>query len=67
MVSESNGWIIEPGSVESLARAMKQSIDADPAVIDEKRRNSLQRVRNQFVWNVVAERVEAAIIQSLKR
>jgi glycosyltransferase involved in cell wall biosynthesis len=55
---DENGWLVEPGDVEGLARAIEEAASHTPrlAVLGARSREIVER---EFAWPVIAERHEA--------
>jgi glycosyltransferase involved in cell wall biosynthesis len=53
MVSESNGWMVEAGSVDDLAAKLVLSINLNDDELLEKKEKSLEMINNTFRWDKV--------------
>jgi glycosyltransferase involved in cell wall biosynthesis len=51
MVGESNGWLIRPHSEDDLFEAIRDALTISPERLNEKRSDSLERVKDQFLWD----------------
>lgn len=51
VVNESNGWLMKPGSVNSLAETMKLAISAGKAELEQKQTNAINKVADEFNWD----------------
>lgn len=54
-VDTTNGWLISPGSKRSLQAAMEEAINCSKGVLREKKRVSLTRVQEQFLWSGIID------------
>lgn len=57
MVKSKNGWLIDPGSVNSLKSAMVSAITIDKNSLEKMRRESVKSVRENFLWSDVIEKL----------
>jgi glycosyltransferase involved in cell wall biosynthesis len=53
-----NGWLVEPGDIEGLARAIEEAA-SHTSRLAELGARSREIVEREFAWPVVAERHEA--------
>jgi glycosyltransferase involved in cell wall biosynthesis len=60
VVDQRNGWLIEPGNVDTLARLLLQVIQSKPEEIHEKQKASLERIR-LFTWDNIARQTAESI------
>jgi glycosyltransferase involved in cell wall biosynthesis len=60
VVDQRNGWLIEPGNVDTLARMLLQVIQSKPEEIHEKQKASLERIR-LFTWDNIARQTAESI------
>lgn len=51
VVNPHNGWLIEPGNVQDLHRAMKEAIVLDADALTEKQKKSRELISREFNWN----------------
>ena len=61
MVNKENGWLIQPNDLEALKNAVIEALNIDNAMLKNLQANSIQKVRANFTWSVVAEKTRAAI------
>ena len=59
MVSDNNGWLIEPANQKELKEALKKAMDLNN--LDSKKENSLRLVQSEFNWDVISQKTIAAI------
>ncbi len=59
MVSNANGWIIEPANKIQLQTAIINAITCDDLTL--KKQNSLQLVNTKFNWDIIAQKTIKAI------
>lgn len=62
MVSDKNGWLIEPGNKKKLEDAFKQAMDSKD--LDLKKENSIRLVQSEFNWDVISKKT-LDVIQAL--
>ncbi len=55
MVNEANGWLIEPAHTNSLHKAFLAALKLDATALRAKKEASLERVKEQFTWERVAQ------------
>lgn len=60
MVSEKNGWLIEPGKTDQLEKMMKNAM-SDYAYLDSKKEHSLKLVNMTFNWDTIFEKLVQSI------
>jgi glycosyltransferase involved in cell wall biosynthesis len=60
VVQGETGLLVPPGDVEALAAALEQVL-SDPALAESMGAGGRKRVLEEFGWERVAERVEAAL------
>jgi len=53
LVNEENGWLIPPISAKDIEEKMLQILSADVKVIEEKKNNSVKKVKQHFLWDEV--------------
>ncbi len=53
-----NGWLVPPGDVCALCDAMEKIAVASPEEIEPMRTAALALVRNEYTWDIIAERTE---------
>ncbi len=59
MVSDKNGWLIEPANLEQLEAAIKDAINIKN--LTNKKEQSLQLVQTTFNWDIIAQKTIEAI------
>ena len=59
MVSDKNGWLIEPANKEQLEAAIIDAIDSKELI--SKKENSLQLVLSTFNWDIISQKTIEAI------
>ena len=59
MVSDKNGWLIEPANKQQLETALINAIDSEELI--SKKEHSLQLVQSTFNWEVIAQKTIDAI------
>ena len=59
MVSDKNGWLIEPTNKQQLEIALINAIDSKELI--SKKEYSLQLVQSTFNWEVIAQKTIEAI------
>jgi glycosyltransferase involved in cell wall biosynthesis len=60
MVSNDNGWLIEPRSAKSIEEKMLQILQTDVSEIEKKKINSVKKVKENFLWeSVIKKEIEA--------
>jgi glycosyltransferase involved in cell wall biosynthesis len=66
MVSASNGILIEPGNIPRLLNALKQMADMDRTVLSEMKKNSVGKVKNEFVYDMIIDKFMTTIQSLIK-
>lgn len=64
MVSEKNGWLIEPANKIELEKALNQAINSKE--LDSKKENSLQQVQSEFNWDIISKKTIKSIQNVIK-
>jgi len=59
MVSDKNGWLIEPANKDELKNALSEAIQSKD--LNSKKEKSLQLVQSTFNWNIIAKKTIDAI------
>jgi glycosyltransferase involved in cell wall biosynthesis len=59
MVSDKNGWLIEPANKEQLEAALIDAINAKD--LTSKKEKSIQLVQTTFNWDIIAQKNIEAI------
>ncbi len=65
IVDNSNGWLIQPGSVEAIQSGLEKILAEDPERIFQRQLASVQRIKDFFTWERVSARVEDEIRKRL--
>ena len=60
-VSPENGILIEPGNKYQLKQALEKMIQLDNGNLMKMKRNSIQKIKDKFLWENVAEQTIEAI------
>jgi glycosyltransferase involved in cell wall biosynthesis len=50
VVGPDNGWIVEPGNVESLRKTMAEAVAVPASHLDSMKSRSVQKIAEQFTW-----------------
>lgn len=56
MVSESNGWLIDPGNSEQLLLSLKEAIQCSDEVLAKKKSSSIDKAYSKFRWEVIIKK-----------
>ncbi len=56
MVSSANGVLIEPGNISQLTGAFKQLINLEGAQLIEMKKNSVEKIRSEFVYDRIIDK-----------
>jgi len=64
LVDDECGWFVQPGNSGELERQLVQILESGPEVVHHKGIHALQRVRDHFTWEKVAERLEGMLIRT---
>lgn len=56
-VSADNGWLVEPGSVRALYKAMEEAITIPDHELLQKKNFSLRKVKSDFLWEDIILKV----------
>lgn len=59
MVSEENGWLLQ--HPEEILKAMEASLNTDKKQLQQLKVNSIQKVKNNFLWEIIIQKIIAAI------
>jgi len=55
MVDERNGWLIPPLDAKTLYKAMSSVLSSSPGEIAKRRIQSVERVKNEFLWEKIID------------
>ena len=61
MVSQTNGILIEPGNIDQLFNALKQMIHMERIQLDEMKKKSLEKVKEEFVYDIIIDKFISTI------
>lgn len=71
VVSDINGWLVDPGSADDLVTKLAQSINVNDEVLLKKKQSSLEMVKTSFRWDKIAPElirsINHVIAQTKKR
>ena len=60
LVGDDNGWLIPPIDSKALVEKMTQILNSDKMVVEQKKINSVQKVKQHFLWDqVIVKEIEA--------
>ncbi len=60
LVNEENGWLIPPINTKAIEEKMLQIINGDVKNIEEKKNNSVKKVKQHFLWgDVILQEINA--------
>ena len=51
VVNDNNGWLMNPGSTDSLVETMKLAISASKHELEKKQNNAMAKVTDEFNWD----------------
>jgi glycosyltransferase involved in cell wall biosynthesis len=51
MVSAENGWLLHENNWQILKDTIEKAIRSDVAALEEMKRNSVQKIKNNFLWD----------------
>jgi len=60
-VSSENGWLIKPNHEKELLDAINKAIEISHDSLIEKKKNSIKKVKDLFLWGKIATKTIAAI------
>lgn len=52
-VNSSNGWLLEPGNVSQLKKAIQEATELSPELLKAKGQQSLNDIRTKFSWEKI--------------
>jgi glycosyltransferase involved in cell wall biosynthesis len=61
MVNEKNGWLIAPGNISALEKAMEEGINLDAEKLKAKKLEAVSGVKQNFLWDKIADETIQAI------
>lgn len=67
MVDESNGILINPGQVQEIFQALKDMVQASDMKILAFKLKSLEKIKANFVYELILERLNASIKKIIKK
>jgi len=65
MVGEDNGWLMKPRSVKEIEENLINILQASSADIEAKKRNSVKKVKDNFLWVEVIKKEIEAIMKAI--
>lgn len=65
-VDAANGWLISPNDVDALTVALKKAIDIENIELDVLRHQSVQKIKQNFTWEIVANHTFQEISDRIK-
>lgn len=54
-VDSSNGWLIPPADKNALTSILSNVINIEPDVIDDKKKHSIQKVKEKLLWDKIIQ------------
>ncbi len=66
-VDETNGWLIAPGDIASLKRAMIDAIEFPEETLVGKKKLSIQKIKDHFLWDRVIKKTMHQLNQVVNR
>jgi glycosyltransferase involved in cell wall biosynthesis len=55
LVSHSNGWLIKPGNISELTKAVLEALEISPEDLNQKKMASINLVKEKFTWDIVID------------
>jgi len=65
-VDSSNGWLVEAGNISSLKEAIISAIECKDELLTNKKRNSIRKIKDRFLWESVIEETIEKIELAMK-
>ncbi len=65
MVDERNGWLIPPFDSKAIQEKMVQILNSEEKIIEEKKSNSVKKIKQQFLWDAVVSQEINAIKKAI--
>lgn len=60
LVGDDNGWLIPPLNAKAIEEKMTEILRTDVAHIEEKKKNSVKKIKERFLWDeVIKQEIEA--------
>jgi len=66
-VDSGNGWLVEAGDIPSLKGAIVAAIESEDELLINKKRNSIQKIKDKFLWESVIEETISKIELAIKK
>ena len=66
MVAADNGWLIPPINANAIEQKIIEILQADAKIIEDKKTNSVKKVKQNFMWTEVVLKEIDAIKKRLK-
>ncbi len=57
MVSEKNGWLIEPGNIYAIRTSLEEALLIPNEDLFEKRKKSVELVEKKFLWSSIIDKI----------
>lgn len=66
VVDSSNGWLIPPADKNALGSSISSAINMEPEVIDQKKKKSIQIVKEKLLWEKIIQETISKINEKLE-
>ncbi len=66
MVNGENGWLVSPGNITSLQKAMEGGMNIDSRLLSGKKYAAVNEVKQKFLWDKIAAQTILAIEEKIK-
>jgi glycosyltransferase involved in cell wall biosynthesis len=63
LVDDKTGWLIKDASPKHIIEALEMAYLSDPVETRQRRVNALRRMKADFVWEHIAERLKGLLEQ----
>lgn len=67
MVSEGNGQLIEPGDIGVLTKSLREAIHLSDAEILSKKLRSIEKIKDEFAYDIILDRFLSSINKILSK
>lgn len=61
MVNEENGWLVQPGNANALAKAMNDAIEISTGQLEVMKRNAIAKAERSYAWDSIIQKLLADI------
>ncbi|MEZ4800756.1 MAG: glycosyltransferase family 4 protein [Flavobacteriales bacterium] len=65
MVDTDNGWLVKPGDISALKKALTEAADMDFKSLNDKGVASLRKVESKYKWELIAQQTADSLVRAV--